>query len=312
MRYRSMPGMLIALAGVVILSSRIFAQSPDLAGENLQYTKAVIAKNHLSAGVILRVGQEDYDRYEYERYPDLEKITRRGQVYAHPTGKAWEALDNSGKTGEVDPKIVEHLNMLVRIANSAFLIPEPLDLAQSGFAWKFIKPVAGENYELSVYELTNQRADGGQVNPRYTFIKAKDDKDGNLLLSFYETQIRSEDKLVSVEVKFKYEGIRPEGSAGSEMWITGEVFIQNNILFLRADRTVTGNPLKNVILLQTTQTSAKGLLPMLTEAATTHVKLRLYGKLATFSGSIAGNTAPLPNVRFVVWKLHLPSDPDDL
>jgi len=301
------PQWLIILCGVLLLSHRVLAQNPDLAPDDLKFTGTVTEKSVLVAEVSLNVAQDQYDRYRYERHPDLEKIFRTDQAYVRLNGKDWVKLDAAGQMGgTVDPHTIEQLNTLADIASSPFAVP---DETQVGVVWKLINQAAKGDYELFTYELASLNPAPDHVNPRYTFIKNKDGKDGNLLLSSYQTAVKSADNLIPVEIRFKYE---ETGKTGSEMWITGEVFGRNNTLFFRADRPVQGNPLGNVLLLRATKESAASLFPMYMEAAEQHKKLRLYGKLLPFSGPLPGNTEPLPNVQFVTWKLHLPGDPDGL
>jgi hypothetical protein len=58
-----------------------------------------------------------------------------------------------------------------------------------------------------------------------------------------------------------------------------------------------------------TEQTAKVLAPMYYKAAENHMKLRLYGAFLPSSRAKEPNR---PSVNFLTWKLHLPSDPDDL
>ena len=73
-----------------------------------------------------------------------------------------------------------------------------------------------------------------------------------------------------------------------EGWITGEVFVRNGVLFFRTDQPVQGNTKGNVVLLGATKQAAATLLPAYMRAAEKHLKLRLYGSLLPFSGSMPG------------------------
>lgn len=105
-------------------------------------------------------------------------------------------------------------------------------------------------------------------------------------------------------------------SSGDDMpppqWITGDVFVKDDVLFYRLDKPVKGNPLKDVVLLGTTKETADVLMAPLFKAAEKHLTVRLYGWLLPCDQKIPGKTMPLPNVQFIIWKIHLPSDLDVL
>ena len=97
-----------------------------------------------------------------------------------------------------------------------------------------------------------------------------------------------------------------------EHWITGDIFVEQNGLFFRTDRPVRNNPAKNVVVLAVTADGAKVLLPMYVRAAERHVRVRLFGALIAYSGPAGSPAHPRPNVEFLTWKAHAPSDPDVL
>jgi hypothetical protein len=94
-----------------------------------------------------------------------------------------------------------------------------------------------------------------------------------------------------------------------EVWITGDVFIQNGQLMFRTERPVQGNTTGNVVLLGSTKNEANFLLPAYSKAADKHMKLRLYGLLVSNPNA---KDPKLPSVNFITWKAHLPTDPDNL
>ena len=94
-----------------------------------------------------------------------------------------------------------------------------------------------------------------------------------------------------------------------EVWITGDVFIQNHQLMFRTEKPVQGNTTGSVVLLGSTKEQANFLLPAYSKAADKHMKLRLYGLLVSNPNA---KDPTLPSVSFITWKAHLPTDPDDL
>ncbi len=96
------------------------------------------------------------------------------------------------------------------------------------------------------------------------------------------------------------------------LWITGDVFSQNGVLFFRADKPVQGNPTGNVVLLGSTKDLIHVMAPLYMRAAERHLRLRLYGTLTPAGRPPPGHTEKLPTIEFITWKIHSPSDPDDM
>ena len=94
-----------------------------------------------------------------------------------------------------------------------------------------------------------------------------------------------------------------------EVWITGDVFIENGQLMFRLDKPIQGNTTGMVVRLGSTKEEANFLLPLYSKAADKNMKLRLYGLLVSDPNT---KDPKSPSVSFITWKAHLPTDPDDL
>src|SRR5438270_521626 len=81
-----------------------------------------------------------------------------------------------------------------------------------------------------------------------------------------------------------------------EVWITGDVFIENRHLMFRLDKPIQGNTTGMVVRMGSTKEEANFLLP-------------LYGLLVSDPNT---KDPKSPSVSFITWKAHLPTDPDDL
>jgi hypothetical protein len=94
------------------------------------------------------------------------------------------------------------------------------------------------------------------------------------------------------------------------VWVTGDVIndMKEGLMF-RADKPVQGNTTGNLVYLAVTEDLAKTFAPMCYQAAEKHTQLRLYGAFLPHSGP---KDPKLPSVNFLIWKIHLPSDPDEL
>jgi len=95
-----------------------------------------------------------------------------------------------------------------------------------------------------------------------------------------------------------------------EHWITGDVYEEKGVLLFRTDRPVAGDSMKNIVVLGGTRDGVAVMIPLLERAADRKIKVRLFGALLPNASSFASHPAPLPNVEFIVWKMHMPDDPD--
>ena len=95
-----------------------------------------------------------------------------------------------------------------------------------------------------------------------------------------------------------------------EVWITGDVLVQDGELMFRCDKEVQGNAKGRLVLLGAVRDGAKVLLPMYAKAAEQHKKLRLYGVLVPDEAKHRKENAP--SIVFLTWKAHLPGEPDKL
>jgi hypothetical protein len=214
----------------------------------------------------------------------------------------------------VDAQTADELDTFASIVRLPFAPNETHDKSQGAFVWKKVAQTTGTNCSIFTYELSREHPHPDGVYPRCTFIKYQDDLDGKLLMVGSEANlIDGAGKLFPVTVVYQYpNAAQKNGDERPEVWITGDVFIKESVLFFRADKPVLGNPLGNVVLLGASRATMKVLLPMYMKAADQHLKLRLYGVLAPFEGGMAGYKGTLPSVQFITWKMHTPSDPDDL
>ena len=119
--------------------------------------------------------------------------------------------------------------------------------------------------------------------------------------------------LALISVQPVHAGSKDNTAAGSGLWITGDIFTKNEILLFRADRPVQGNPTGAVVMLGTSKDLAQSMFPVLMKAAERKMRVRLYGVLQPCNAVPPGHEKEsLPKVQFIVWKIHLPSDPDVL
>lgn len=94
-----------------------------------------------------------------------------------------------------------------------------------------------------------------------------------------------------------------------EVWITGEPIMRGQALMFKCDKPVQGNTTGDLVLLGATKETINVLGPAYMKAAEKHMKLRLYGVLVPVEHA---KDPKAPSVQFITWKLHLPSDPDEL
>ena len=95
-----------------------------------------------------------------------------------------------------------------------------------------------------------------------------------------------------------------------EHWVTGDVLLENGNLLFRADKPVKNNSRGNIVALAAVENGAKVLMPLYQRAAERHMRLRLYGEFIQTPKNVHGRN--LPTMAFLTWKVHSPSDPDEL
>ncbi len=91
----------------------------------------------------------------------------------------------------------------------------------------------------------------------------------------------------------------------------GHYFSTSPLLF-RADKAVQNNSTGNVVALGASKDTANVFLPRYMRAAEKHMKLRLYGILVPIKDAKPAKSPASPSVQFITWKMHLPSEPDEL
>ena len=134
-------------------------------------------------------------------------------------------------------------------------------------------------------------------------------KNRDTLLDAYRKIKPSLDLAVIQVQKFREETVK------YETWITGEVFTEKEGFLFRADKPIDGNTTGNVVTLGVRRGLENVLLPMYMKAAEMKATLRLYGVLMPTDAllpSFKPATPETPSVTFVTWKLHSPTDPDEL
>lgn len=94
------------------------------------------------------------------------------------------------------------------------------------------------------------------------------------------------------------------------VWVIGDVtYHKDNGLMFRADKAVQGNSTGNLVYLAIPEDLVKSFGPMCYRAAEKRLKLRLCGAFLPHSPP---TDSIHPTVNFVIWKIHFPSDPDEL
>jgi hypothetical protein len=183
----------------------IAAQNPQLAQEDIQYTKELMAPNHLIAHVELEMEKHKYVRYRYDRYPDVKQITiASGPSFAEPKEKPWMESKDWGKTGtEVSQSKAAELNRYVNIAELPFMPTEQHDSSQGAVVWKLIKHVPEKDYQFYTYEESREKPRSNAFYPRFRFIKYKDDSDGHLVLEHFSGNLIADDRLLPVEIGYE-------------------------------------------------------------------------------------------------------------
>jgi len=199
-----MKSILPAALCLVFASQGVRGQDPNLAPDDLKYSREAYAANHLIARVAVAGQADGVLRYRYDRYADLKRITTNdGVAYAQPKGKPWLKSNDWGKTGsKVKEAEAGELEWQANIAEAVFVEPEHHDLSQGGTVWKFIEKTAENDVQLFTYERSREKPNPDGVYPRLTFAKFKNNTDGKLLLSRCTGNLRGDHGLIPFDIKY--------------------------------------------------------------------------------------------------------------
>lgn len=191
--------------GTLLTSRPLLAQDPKLAAADLRHSEQQ-GKFHLVARVSLEVERGKYQRYQFDRYKEVRRIKESdGATYAQPQGKLWLKSEDWGETGQPVPADkARELDGDARLAVGPFEKPVTHDPTQGGFVWKLVELNAKGLDQFFTYERTREHPHPDGVYPRYTFIKYKGDKDGELSLDFYTGQLRGGAHDVPISIQFDY------------------------------------------------------------------------------------------------------------
>ncbi len=208
----------LALAAILLLPPGLHSQDPNLAPDDLKYTKEAIEVNHLIARVSMRMAEDKYSRFRYDRYPDMKRVTGEdGVEYVQLKGKAWVKSKDWGKTGTpVKKDKADELEMFVSAAEIPMGPTTARDKSQGSTVWRFIEQTKENDVEFFTYEMSRETPKADGIYPKYTFIKYPKDEDGKLLLYRFAAQVRSGEKLIPIEIQYGLMIILPAGSVTIE------------------------------------------------------------------------------------------------
>ena len=304
----------LLVIGFLISPFPLLGQNPELAPSDLAYSKLFAAKHRLVAHVSYETPLKESVKFQYERCPGLVRIiTGDKGEYARSKGQVWLRSSDWGQSGDpAEDSMGRLLDFYAELAEIPWAETTHQDKGQGDEVWKLKNHSEANGVERFTYEETRQRPKPGKLYPLFTFAKHRNDTEGRLLLEHFSANVRSNADLIPVEIQFGYTAPPPVSTAdlsSYEVWITGEVFTQEDKLLFRTDKPVQGNATDNVVLLGVTREAA-GVLPSIyARAAEKHAKLRLYGVLMPVDGNAAKGS---PSVQFITWKVHSPDDPDEL
>jgi len=188
---------------LVSAAALLRGQDPNLAPDDIQYSREAYDKNHLIAQVNILSGPGQKVHYRYDRYSDVRRIqTDDGLEYAQPNGKPWRKSKDWGKTGAVikGDKAGE-LDNQAEIAELPLAEPKDHDMTQGGPVWKFIEKTVENDIETFTYERSREKPRPGGVYPRFTFVKYKNDTDGKLLLYRFAGQLRNGNDVTPLQIQ---------------------------------------------------------------------------------------------------------------
>jgi hypothetical protein len=172
----------------------------------LNFSKQFMFAHHLLCKVTLesRDGGDPKEQFDYDRYPDLERIKmRKGYTYARKRNGKWLKSDNWAESGSaVDSTTASELDRRVELAQVAWVTSiQSHDTAQGG---NIIKIVAREKIkadERVIFERTREHPTNPPY-PRYTFIQFNDVPKGDMFIEEVSAPIVFGDQKLFVTVHY--------------------------------------------------------------------------------------------------------------
>ncbi|MEO6054293.1 MAG: hypothetical protein ABIP97_09795 [Chthoniobacterales bacterium] len=196
-----LPGLGLLLASILHLA----ASDEKSFSENLEYTRAVIAKNHLIALVeIAPLDQKKATSFSYDRYPELEQFKMKdGPTYARKKGNPWLQSDDWAETGTpIKPEKLKELDSLISFVDAPLISHSvSKDKAQGGLVTEIIKREATENGEHLIYEIHRERSTNF-FYPQFIFNRYGNDPDNHALLIGYAGLMYSGEEKLKVSITY--------------------------------------------------------------------------------------------------------------
>jgi hypothetical protein len=223
--------MRLTLRLLVLLSAafslRAAEQDDPRFAQWMDFSRAEFGKNHLIANLRLQSidGKPRSAECRFDRYPGkVERIqTPSGLTYARKEGKKWLQSDDWGESGKPAAKDrsaqlddwVDFVDLPVRNDK-----PQPRDKSQGAIVVRLVDQQPTENGEDEfVFERGREKQTG--VNyPTFTFIKYKNSKPEEAILSKYSGPVYTADGRVQLTVQYglmvavKMEEVTPTPAAG--------------------------------------------------------------------------------------------------
>jgi hypothetical protein len=193
---------LLLLVGMISMGH---GQEPSLAPDNIEFTKKIVAKFHYVAWVDVEWEENKVTHYQYDHYPGKERLKTAEGVFVRLDDKGWGKSDDWGETGTpVEPGLADQLDMDVKIVQVQFAPHTDKDASQGGPVWKSIEKTNDKTFIYYTYERSREHPNLDGVYPRFTFMKAEGDIDGQLFLCKSTGQLRSGDRSIPFTVKLDY------------------------------------------------------------------------------------------------------------
>lgn len=200
--------LILSLLAPVLLQ----AQDPNLAPDNLKFSRGLFATNHLVVrGTMTRIQQDESMRFQYDRLLEVKRIaTQDGLSYAQPKGQGWLKSKDWGKTGlPVSNEKARELDLFVRLAEEPLGEADSRDKSQ---IWKKVDQSEENGLQSFTYERSPVKAKAEEFYPHYTFIRYKTDTDGKLTLSRFMGAAHFGKETVSMDARYSVMIILPTGT----------------------------------------------------------------------------------------------------
>jgi hypothetical protein len=179
----------------------------DFVAAALKQSRELAAQHHLVAHVSITTPEGRTLKFQYDLYPDVERIKVSEDIaYAKRRGANWVLSGDWGKTGK--PVAAEECldyDTLVSFVHAPLnSVTETRDTTQGGSFMRLIHSSTEDGRERFVFEHSREQPKSDHVYPCFLFERFKNSAVTHALLCGFEGPLYTSDHILMVSIRYDY------------------------------------------------------------------------------------------------------------